>query len=389
MQKATGFGSNHKWKKTAIRCSGHQGGGHAHLQGQVNGVNRTALSAVYPQRMCHKMVTDFLNYLNSNQRMVLPKRPKHLAIYTTEHYYDCVRCNLGRACPRGIDHTLIPGQCRYGRWPEGTHPRSRRNPPTTNPIEDWKNTARAHTTDVVELELPASITLNIETVHFLKKALLETVQKALGLFNEAVERGVEYKHWLEDSVLIAIYHEIFKDYFKILGVSVELRPWHRSTGEPQLTVSTAPLRLSVRGPAKKWKLEEIDDMTELGPSLINEALEEDDWFITFYGAKIGHASPSTPTSHHRKNPPDPVLPARRDDALLQPQVMDRPVLEPQAARLEEGAPYEAVEEEEPQEGAVQLRQPIRPNYNMKNVLKKLPELSENAAESQETTTGAT
>ena len=51
----------------------------------MNRVNRTALSAVYPQRMCHKMVTDFLNYLNSNQRMVLPKWPKHLAIYTTEH----------------------------------------------------------------------------------------------------------------------------------------------------------------------------------------------------------------------------------------------------------------------------------------------------------------
>ena len=68
-------------------------------------------------------------------------------------------------------------------------------------------------------------------MHFLKKALLETVQKALGVFNEAVERGVEYKHWLEDSVLIAIYRETFKDYFKVLGVSVELRPWHRSTGE--------------------------------------------------------------------------------------------------------------------------------------------------------------
>ncbi|CAJ1348180.1 unnamed protein product [Effrenium voratum] len=137
-------------------------------QGQVNGVNRTALSAVYPQRRCHKMVTGFLNYLNSNRRMVLPKWPKHLAIYTTEHYYES--------------------------------------------IEDWKNTAGAHTTNAVELELPASITLDIETVHFLKKALLETVQKAC----------------------------------------VELRPWHRSTGEPQLTVSAALLRLSIRGPAKKW-----------------------------------------------------------------------------------------------------------------------------------------
>ena len=63
---------------------------------------------------------------------------------------------------------------------------------------------------------------------------------------------MEYKHWLEDLVLIAIYRKIFKDYFKVLGVSVELRPWHRSAGEPQPTVSAALLQLSIRGPAKKW-----------------------------------------------------------------------------------------------------------------------------------------
>ena len=58
VQKGTGtpdIGSNIRWKKTTLRCSGHNGVGHAHLQGQVNGINRTAMSAVYPKRMCHKM----------------------------------------------------------------------------------------------------------------------------------------------------------------------------------------------------------------------------------------------------------------------------------------------------------------------------------------------
>ena len=35
VQKGTGFGSNIRWKKTALRCSGHNGVGHAHLQGQI------------------------------------------------------------------------------------------------------------------------------------------------------------------------------------------------------------------------------------------------------------------------------------------------------------------------------------------------------------------
>ena len=46
VQKATGFGSNMKWKKTTLRCSGHQGKPHSHLQGQTQGMARTAMAAV-------------------------------------------------------------------------------------------------------------------------------------------------------------------------------------------------------------------------------------------------------------------------------------------------------------------------------------------------------
>ena len=41
VQKATGLGSNIKVNKTAIWCGGHKGRQHAHLCGQVGGVNRT------------------------------------------------------------------------------------------------------------------------------------------------------------------------------------------------------------------------------------------------------------------------------------------------------------------------------------------------------------
>ena len=46
-QKATGLGGNVKWSRTAIRCSGHGGKGHAHLQGAApGGINRTAAAAI-------------------------------------------------------------------------------------------------------------------------------------------------------------------------------------------------------------------------------------------------------------------------------------------------------------------------------------------------------
>ena len=49
-QKATGLGGNVKWNRTAIRCSGHGGQGHGHLQGAApGGINRTAAAAVYPR----------------------------------------------------------------------------------------------------------------------------------------------------------------------------------------------------------------------------------------------------------------------------------------------------------------------------------------------------
>ena len=65
IQKATGFGSNLRWRRTSIRCSGHKGQPHSHLQGTApDGLARTAKAAVYPREMCQRMKQDVVKFLH-------------------------------------------------------------------------------------------------------------------------------------------------------------------------------------------------------------------------------------------------------------------------------------------------------------------------------------
>ena len=83
-------------------------------------------------------------------------------------------------------------------------------------------------------------------------------------------------------------------------------------------------------------------------------------------------SPSTPSHRPRRMPAQPGLPPRQDDSLGEAQIMDRPAADGDGQLVE--APYEAAEEFE-----VALRediQPVRPNYSLKLVLRRLPKLYE-------------
>ena len=110
-------------------------------------------------------------------------------------------------------------------------------------------------------------------------------------------------------------------------------------------------------------------------------------WLQYFGVEPGATpSPSTPGGHHRRNPPAPPLPPRRDDTFDLPEVLEIPE-DRRPADIVGGGAYEddqpqqpgqregeAEEEEfEPSEDAGQLR-PIRPNYNLRRVLQKLPQL---------------
>ena len=99
-------------KHCVARCGGHLGRKHGWLQGAVGGKNRTTLEAVYPEGLCKawaKDVKKFLDYRN-----------------TFQDYYKCERCAMGRAAKSNMEHSFLPGECRYGQWPGGENPRQRK-----------------------------------------------------------------------------------------------------------------------------------------------------------------------------------------------------------------------------------------------------------------------
>ena len=355
VQKATALIGNIKYNKTALRCSGHQGQPHAHLQGQTGGHNRTTLAAVYPKQMCQRMRQDIIKYLHNRDLM----RVK------TENFYECVRCTLGRFCPKGIDHTMIPGQCRHGRYAAGTNPKLKSTSSAADPITDWKKAADREALDVVQLDNELDKEFNVKESHYLKKLLIESVNNALGLFTEASNRKIDYTHWIDNPVAIALFKELFKEVMQVKAIKVLLRPFRKSSAEPHLSMASGYLRLFIIGDVKHWKVLKIEDMRELSFSQINEAIDEDDWVLVLYGVELDSVpAPSTPAARSRSIPAQPALPPRRDDAALvpaepQPQIQERPDDE----REEEALAIPAYEEFEAH-GRAALA-PVKPNYNLR------------------------
>ena len=372
IQKATGLGSNIKFKKTAIRCSGHKGKQHLHLRGQApDGINRTAKAAVYPRLMCQKIKADVTDFLNNRNLLQIPQWPQSLSWFVSEHFYECIRCTLGRSCPKGIEHSLIPGKCRHGRWAPGTNPKQKAST-EPDPIKLWKNEARKSVLDQVNiLDESAVLKLDIEFGHYMKKILIELVNSTIGLFSEASHRKVEYVHWVDNATAMSIVKEIFKSVMLVKGIKISLRPFNKSGPEPTLPTSSAYLRCHVWGHVKLWHVEAVEDMREMSIAQINEAYDIDDWLFTIYGTDAeATPAPSTPSSRPRAIPKQPGLPPRGDDAALLPQVHDRP--DNPDEELEE-AKYEDETFESQDRSAIA---PIKPNYNMKRVLERLPKLVE-------------
>ena len=372
VQKATALGSNVKWTRTALRCSGHGGVQHAHLQGQgPGGVARTASAAVYPKLMCQRMKLDIINFLYQRKLMKVKKWPSDMTYHTVGHYYDCVRCQLGRACPRDIPHTLVPRECRYGRWAPGTGPRAKSTMPP-DPLAEWKRKADAEVLDTIELNDMTSTPLSVQHRHWLNKLLLETIHSVLGIFSEAASSEHGYQHWIENAVQLSLFKEIFRGHFLVRGVRIALRAWHKSGAQPHLQFRSGFYRLIINGDVKDWKINPTEDMREMSHSQINEAMDEDNWTVTLFGHDFAEAggvpAPSTPVARTRAIPAERPLPPRQDDVLAEPELRERKDDDKDIV----DAPYE--QEEEFETGSREDIKPIRPNYNLKLVLRRLPKL---------------
>ena len=205
VQKATALMANFKCKKTTKRCGGHKGQQHAHLQGKGGGLNRTSLAAVYPRQMCQALCKDVVGYLKDVQYLNISAWPKSLHYVWHSHFYACPKCKLGKTAPAGTEHTLIPGECRHGRWPTADGRRPNKNESVgSDPVTEWKKEARKHPLNETFLDFPKEFPLAIHQRTYWKAALFQVIQDALAIFSEATDMGVDYKHWITDQVLLAV-----------------------------------------------------------------------------------------------------------------------------------------------------------------------------------------
>eukprot|EP00435_Cladocopium_sp_Y103_P007244 s1993_g2.t1 len=269
---------------------------------------------------------------------------------------------------------MIPGQCRHGRYAPGTNPKDKAASSAADPITDWKKVADREALDMVQLDNELDKEFSVKESRYLKKILIESVNNALGLLTEASNRKIDYTQWIDNPVANALFKEIFKEVMQVKAVKVLLRPFRKSSAEPHLSMASGYLRLFITGDVKHWKVLKIEDMREMSFSQINAAIDEDDWVLVLYGAELDSLpAPSTPSTRPRAIPAQPALPPRQDDAALvpvepQPQIQERPDDE----REQEALANPAYEEFEAH-GRAALA-PIKPNYNLRRVLERLPKL---------------
>ena len=107
--------------------------------------------------MCQRLKLDVIdcpnhNNNNNNNRLQLGQWPEHLRHFSAHHFSECTRCELGRLCPSDIPCTMVPGDCRYGRWASGTGPRRKgKTQQPTDPLANWKERADRENYDPVRI----------------------------------------------------------------------------------------------------------------------------------------------------------------------------------------------------------------------------------------------
>ena len=211
--KPTGLQSNIQLRYSINRCNGHLGRKHGWLQGTTMGHNRTTLAAVYPEALCRAIIKDVKRYINNKNCFV-------------EAYYKCQRCAQGRAATPDVQHSFLPGECRYGKWPEGEDPREKKKiAKEQQQQEDIFETFRreALKNEKVlqgKMSIHPDFAMNNGQTAIFKMCMVKLLSEALASFEELDQNKLEhnYTHWLEDPTSMSWLKKIFLDYMVIEGV---------------------------------------------------------------------------------------------------------------------------------------------------------------------------
>ena len=360
--KPTGLYSDFGLRNCLARCGGHQGRRHGWLQGTTQGVNRTTIAAVYPEAFCKSVVRDIKRFINQ--------------IHCHDVYYKCEKCAMGRAATSNMEHTFLPGECRYGKWPAGEDPREKkrleREQQAKDDIFDSFRKESLKNPKVMQGKLSSHPTLafDSEQTAVLKMCLIKLLSESIEKFEvlEKKKGDQNYTHWLEDPAALGWLQRIFKDYMMVQGAMACLQPWSTPTPSPQLAVEEAPIRLLLRGNVNSWKISQPEDLRELSLSQWNEPINiEEDWLVAIFGSdapdKGSSSSSSTRAAGGFKDAKD-LIPDDQSEGY-EPSIAPDELLPVQPPEVEE----------EEQDGAAQNPGSLKPLFDFRRVFKRLPQLA--------------
>ena len=387
IKKATIIVANFKLGKTAKRCGGHKGRTHASLQCTVDGVSRATKAMVYPKQMCLCLVDDVWKFSRSTG-LVFASWPSELILHEFIGY-KCERCQLGRAALPWMEHTHIPGECRYGRWPPGEGPRANPLRPA-DPLSAFKRRARDKDLSDVAIDTPPDIFLPVQASLYLKYTLFMMVQDTVALFSEAATRGMDYVHWVTDPVHKTMFQEVFQKEMNVKGIACALRPFHCMVPEPTLSSKSSPLRLQISGTVKKWKVHELEDLRMMSHSQQHQLIDEVDWLVTLFGSEPGEASskkdekipgtstgaaPSTPGASPATPGAIPSTPTKASHRPKAPVEKKGDLPDPASKdAIVDDEADEAEHQDETFEGVSD--KPIKPLYSFRKVFQRLVKIAE-------------
>ena len=417
IRKATALLSNRRWRRALKRCDGHKGLPHGELQGRFKGCCRTAMAAVYPKRMTQLLSQDLRAILRADHASICSQWPRSL-FWQHGIYYNCERCQLGRAAPPGCDHTMVPGECRFGQ-PSMRQARARRDAPppaptTTTPempvqepdspaapssasaaapasrlarsdLEDitgpFKFLARSGDYSRVSLRVHPSLTIQQENQLYLKAAMMQLIESCLDVFKATT--ATDYDHWLSDPVLLRVFQDVFQDILSVLGVLVSLRPWQRKVPDPYLSSACAPMRLLISGEIRSWEVHGLEDMRVLSHSQLHARVEEADWHVHLFGfcqddMEVDRVSPGSASAASRPSAvPDEKENGGRavsSSSSLRPAAASPQAPQPPAADTTEEMEGDARDEEDfdaVRPEAEEETKTLKPLFDFKKVYKRL------------------
>ena len=293
IQKVTGLQANMSLRNSLCRCQGHQGKVHGQLQASYGGINRTTSAAVYPVRLCKAIIEDVKKFSRRHKNEVY-HYDIYYEVYHYDIYYKCEKCRLGKNAPPGVEHSLVPRECRHAsKLPNESAPASssagvnvRRivNVSVHQLMEEFRQEAMKHKNlDDIMLRCPEHIKLTAMENVTLRYVLMKLLEDSVNIISETKSK---HMHWTEDAVYLTTVRGIFR---KILDVKeICCAPHAQTTPMPMPYLRTASLRMVIKGDVKRWVMFPVGDLRTLTDQEIKEKKFHEDWLIVIFGSEINN-----------------------------------------------------------------------------------------------------